>query len=124
MPAAQYPQTTPMPCYGVQENSTSLLDQLTMDYYHQPNTIVDNSSCDFQNVFPTFSEGSIQPFPIFHENMVKLFFCYLYWWWCIYEQSLDGPLSLHELSIRSKYNICTSYRFPDLGVSTIMGKSQ
>ncbi|XP_073458513.1 POU class 2 homeobox associating factor 3 [Aquarana catesbeiana] len=69
VPAAQYPQTTPMPCYGVQENSTSLLDQLTMDYYHQPNTIVDNSSCDFQNVFPTFSEGSIQPFPIFHENM-------------------------------------------------------
>ncbi|KAM5132366.1 uncharacterized protein ACMZJ9_019165 [Mantella aurantiaca] len=69
VPAAGYPQTTLMPCYGAQEDSASLLDQLTLDHYHQLDTTVDNSSCDFQNGFPTFSERSIQPFPVFHENM-------------------------------------------------------
>ncbi|XP_068098929.1 POU class 2 homeobox associating factor 3 [Hyperolius riggenbachi] len=69
---AGYPQTLPVTYYEVQEESASFLDQMTLDQYVPPDsTVVDNSFCDIQPIFPTFSEGSIQSFPIFQQNMIS-----------------------------------------------------
>ncbi|KAM9299395.1 POU class 2 homeobox associating factor 3 [Gastrophryne carolinensis] len=66
---AEYPQTTPILYYGPQEEGVSIVDQQTLNHYSQPDTLMDNSICDFQNIFPTFPEESIQSFPIFNQSM-------------------------------------------------------
>ncbi|XP_063797976.1 POU class 2 homeobox associating factor 3 isoform X2 [Pseudophryne corroboree] len=62
-------QTREFPVYVAQEDNLSFLDQLLVDAYLEPDHVTDSSINVFQNQYMCFMEGSIQPSPIFHQNM-------------------------------------------------------